>query len=110
MRPADGRPLRAGGGEHGRRTLASDDADAAGGQRAGAGRGVVSRADAGLTRRESDVLQLLAKGCSNREISRHLFLSEKTIKSCIALITTSLYRRARIELWSINVRDAGPTY
>src|SRR5437763_8968085 len=40
--------------------------------------------DVGLTRREADVLQLLAGGSSNREISRALFLSEKTVKAHLA--------------------------
>ncbi|HEX8099085.1 MAG TPA: response regulator transcription factor [Actinomycetota bacterium] len=46
--------------------------------------------DAGLTKRESDVLQLLAKGCSNREISRQLFLSEKTVKAHLAAVFRKL--------------------
>jgi DNA-binding NarL/FixJ family response regulator len=49
-----------------------------------------SAADAGLTRRESDVLQLLANGCSNREISRQLFLSEKTVKAHLAAVFRKL--------------------
>ncbi len=48
------------------------------------------RMDAGLTRRESDVLQLLSKGSSNREISRHLFLSEKTVKAHLAAVFRKL--------------------
>jgi DNA-binding NarL/FixJ family response regulator len=48
------------------------------------------RTDAGLTRRESDVLQLLSKGSSNREISRHLFLSEKTVKAHLAAVFRKL--------------------
>jgi DNA-binding NarL/FixJ family response regulator len=46
--------------------------------------------NAGLTRRESDVLQLLSKGSSNREISRHLFLSEKTVKAHLAAVFRKL--------------------
>ncbi|HEX2090392.1 MAG TPA: response regulator transcription factor [Actinomycetota bacterium] len=49
-----------------------------------------SHQDAGLTKRESDVLQLLAKGCSNREISRQLFLSEKTVKAHLAAVFRKL--------------------
>jgi DNA-binding NarL/FixJ family response regulator len=49
-----------------------------------------ARADAGLTRRESDVLQLLSKGASNREISRELFLSEKTVKAHLAAVFRKL--------------------
>jgi DNA-binding NarL/FixJ family response regulator len=46
--------------------------------------------DAGLTRREADVLQLLAGGSSNREISRQLFLSEKTVKAHLAAVFRKL--------------------
>jgi DNA-binding NarL/FixJ family response regulator len=46
--------------------------------------------DAGLTKRESDVLQLLSRGHSNREISRSLFLSEKTIKAHLAAVFRKL--------------------
>jgi DNA-binding NarL/FixJ family response regulator len=46
--------------------------------------------DAGLTRRESDVLQLLSQGHSNREIARQLFLSEKTVKAHLAAVFRKL--------------------
>lgn len=46
--------------------------------------------DAGLTRREADVLGLLAGGSSNREISRQLFLSEKTVKAHLAAVFRKL--------------------
>jgi DNA-binding NarL/FixJ family response regulator len=46
--------------------------------------------DAGLTRREADVLELLAVGGSNREISRQLYLSEKTVKAHLAAVFRKL--------------------
>lgn len=46
--------------------------------------------DVGLTRREADVLQLLAGGASNREISRQLYLSEKTVKAHLAAVFRKL--------------------
>jgi DNA-binding NarL/FixJ family response regulator len=46
--------------------------------------------DAGLTKRESDVLRYLSQGHSNREISRALFLSEKTIKAHLAAVFRKL--------------------
>jgi DNA-binding NarL/FixJ family response regulator len=46
--------------------------------------------DVGLTKRESDVLLLLAGGASNREISRQLFLSEKTVKAHLAAVFRKL--------------------
>lgn len=46
--------------------------------------------DVGLTKRETDVLRLLSGGSSNREISRHLFLSEKTVKAHLAAVFRKL--------------------
>jgi DNA-binding NarL/FixJ family response regulator len=46
--------------------------------------------DVGLTKRESDVLRHLAGGSSNREISRMLFLSEKTVKAHLAAVFRKL--------------------
>lgn len=46
--------------------------------------------DAGLTRREGDILSYLAEGFSNREISKALFLSEKTVKAHLAAIFRKL--------------------
>jgi DNA-binding NarL/FixJ family response regulator len=49
-----------------------------------------SYVDAGLTRRETDVIALLANGASNREISRQLYLSEKTVKAHLAAVFRKL--------------------
>ena len=43
-----------------------------------------------LTQRETDILALLAEGKSNRDISRALFLSEKTVKAHLAAIFRKL--------------------
>ena len=43
-----------------------------------------------LTRRELDILALLSEGRSNRDISRHLFLSEKTVKAHLAAVFRKL--------------------
>jgi DNA-binding NarL/FixJ family response regulator len=45
-----------------------------------------------LTARERDVMQLLAKGLSNLEISQKLFLSEKTVRNYIS----NIYRKLQI--------------
>jgi DNA-binding NarL/FixJ family response regulator len=47
-----------------------------------------------LTPREQEVLQLIAKGCSNREIAEQLYISERTVKNHV----NSLLRR-------LNLRD-----
>jgi DNA-binding CsgD family transcriptional regulator/tetratricopeptide (TPR) repeat protein len=44
----------------------------------------------GLTQREVDVLLLLARGKSNRDIGRELFISEKTVASHVSHIFTKL--------------------
>ena len=44
----------------------------------------------GLTRRETDILELLAAGLTNGEISRKLFLSEKTVKAHLASVFRKL--------------------
>jgi DNA-binding NarL/FixJ family response regulator len=43
-----------------------------------------------LTKRELDILALLSEGRSNREISRHLYLSEKTVKAHLAAVFRKL--------------------
>jgi len=48
------------------------------------------RAIGSLTHRENDILALLAEGKSNRDISKALFLSEKTVKAHLAAIFRKL--------------------
>jgi DNA-binding NarL/FixJ family response regulator len=43
-----------------------------------------------LTQRETDILGLLSEGRSNRDISRALYLSEKTVKAHLAAIFRKL--------------------
>lgn len=47
-------------------------------------------ADITLTRREIDVLRAIAAGLSNLEISKHLFISENTVKSHVHSILEKL--------------------
>lgn len=46
--------------------------------------------EARLTKRETEILELLAVGHSNREISKRLFLSEKTVKAHLATVFRKL--------------------
>ena len=56
----------------------------------GAGGDSPRRAEANLTQRETDILELLSEGRSNRDISRNLFLSEKTVKAHLAAVFRKL--------------------
>jgi len=47
------------------------------------------------TRREIEVLQLVADGLVNREIGQHLFLSEETVKSHVRHLLAKLQARSR---------------
>jgi DNA-binding NarL/FixJ family response regulator len=53
---------------------------------------------AGVTDREHEVLVLVARGMSNTEISRQLFLSEATVKTYVSRLLTKLDVRDRVQL------------
>ncbi len=50
-----------------------------------------------LTRRETDVLRLLADGLTNRQIAKRLFISEKTVGTHVAHIFSKLDVHTRVE-------------
>lgn len=51
-----------------------------------------------LSTREMEVLQLVAKGLSNKEISKTLFISEHTVKSHLKNILSKLHLDNRVQL------------
>ena len=53
-----------------------------------------------LSTRELEVLQLVAKGLPNREISENLFISEHTVKSHLKNILSKLHLDNRVQLAS----------
>jgi DNA-binding CsgD family transcriptional regulator/tetratricopeptide (TPR) repeat protein len=59
---------------------------------------------AGLTPRESEVLELLAEGLSNPEIAGRLFLSPRTVEHHVSSILAKLDARSRVEAIQVAKR------
>ena len=59
----------------------------------------------GLTSRELEVLKLVAKGQSNREIGEELFISENTVKNHVRNILEKLHLHSRMEAVIYAVRE-----
>ncbi len=51
-----------------------------------------------LTKREEQILQLLAEGLSNKEIAQKLFLQPQTVKNYVHLILQKLDLRSRLDV------------
>lgn len=60
---------------------------------------------ADLTPRELDVLRLIAKGATNREIAGMLYLSEGTVKNIVSSIFTCLGIHDRVQAAVIALRN-----
>jgi two-component system, NarL family, response regulator LiaR len=52
----------------------------------------------GLTPRENEVAELVAQGCSNREIAGQLFISEGTARNILSVVLDKLGLRDRTQL------------
>ena len=63
---------------------------------------------AGLTRRERDVLELLAEGLTNGEIAERLVISEKTVGHHVSAILGKLGVRSRYEAAKVAAEDREP--
>jgi DNA-binding CsgD family transcriptional regulator len=55
------------------------------------------REDLGITPREIEILELIAKGMSNREIAEELFVSENTVKTHSSRVFDKLGARRRTQ-------------
>jgi DNA-binding NarL/FixJ family response regulator len=58
-----------------------------------------------LTARELEVLKLVAKGMSNREIADELFISENTVKNHVRNILEKLHLHSRMEAVMYALRE-----
>ena len=58
-----------------------------------------------LTDRELDVLKLVAKGLSNREIAEELYISENTVKNHVRNILEKLQLHSRMEAVVYAMRE-----
>ncbi|MCW2804002.1 MAG: hypothetical protein QOF52_1945 [Propionibacteriaceae bacterium] len=62
---------------------------------------------AALTTREREILDLIADGCTNREIGDHLYLAEKTVKNYVSTLLSKLgmQRRTQAAVYGAQARD-----
>jgi len=60
-------------------------------------RGLADEAESVITKREIEVLQLIADGCSTPEVAEQLFISQKTVKNHLASIYAKLDARDRTQ-------------
>ena len=58
-----------------------------------------------LTERETQVLQLLAKGCNNKEIAEKLFIGETTVRTFVSRILKKLHLDNRVQATLYALRE-----
>jgi DNA-binding NarL/FixJ family response regulator len=63
-----------------------------------------------LTNRERDILNLIAEGRTNRQISEELFLAEKTVKNYVSnlLMKLGFARRTEAAVYATRLADKAP--
>jgi DNA-binding CsgD family transcriptional regulator len=66
---------------------------------------IESRRELRLSRRELDVLSLVAEGRSTREIAAALWVTEETVKSHVARVLRRLQARTRAHAVAIAYRE-----
>lgn len=66
---------------------------------------VASIPDSGLSRREEEILTLVARGASNRQIAAQLVITEGTVKNHLHNILAKLHLRNRAEAAAYAVRQ-----
>ena len=59
----------------------------------------------GLTKREAELLELLAEGMPNKEVASHLFISEETVKTHLKSIYRKLSVSDRTEAVAVALRE-----
>lgn len=66
--------------------------------------GTETGGEPGLTARENEILRLVAKGYTYREIAERLFISHKTVQNHVQNILTKLQLRKRYELMRFAIQ------
>jgi two-component system, NarL family, response regulator LiaR len=63
-----------------------------------------------LSAREREVLQLIARGCGNRQIAQQLGIGEQTVKTHVSSILTKLDLKDRVQaaIFAIRMQDKPP--
>jgi DNA-binding CsgD family transcriptional regulator len=67
-----------------------------------------STLESSLTRREREVVRLLARGRTNREIADSLVISERTVENHVSNVLSklNLETRAQVAVWALSSEDA----